>query len=159
MAADRSKSTPTYLSITAISAINGASTIECWRLTAPFKTSAEAGVSGASLAQLGKAGNVSYVVLPPRYNGGLHNAPAVQYVAFIAGKAIVSTPETRQSAIINGGKAGLIIAADTADVSKQGHDTQYPTEQQTIAIQIPTADGKVPEHTVLHPGPCRKDSS
>lgn len=80
MAANQSNSTPTTLNVTAISAKDGASTIECWQLAAPFKTSAEAGVSGAAIAQLGKAGSASYVVLPPKFNGGLHNAPAVQYV-------------------------------------------------------------------------------
>ncbi|KAI4159554.1 MAG: hypothetical protein L6R39_000335 [Caloplaca ligustica] len=159
MAANQSNSTPTTLNVTAISAKDGASTIECWQLAAPFKTSAEAGVSGAAIAQLGKAGSASYVVLPPKFNGGLHNAPAVQYVVFIAGEAVVTTPETQQAAIIKGGADGLIIAADTAAVSRLGHNTQYPTGQQTIAIQIPTADGTVPEHTVLYSGPCRKEDS
>ena len=50
-------SVPKTLNITAISATNGASTIECWQLAAPFVTSSTAGVSGAAFAQLGKAGN------------------------------------------------------------------------------------------------------
>lgn len=80
-------------------------------------------------------------------------------MAFIAGEAVVSVPESGQSATIKGGKDGLIIAADTADVSRKGHDTKYPSEQETIGIQIPTADGKAPAHTVLYPGPCKKRDS
>ncbi|CAL8581567.1 hypothetical protein XPA_010209 [Xanthoria parietina] len=150
---------PRYLNLTAISAKNGASTIECWRLASPFKTASDAGVSGASLAQLGKTGSTSYTLIPARFDGGLHNAPTVQYVAFLSGTAVVSVPGSRQAATIKGGRDGLIIAADTADVSKQGHGTKYPSGEQTIAIQIPTEDGKVPAHTVLYAGPCRKEDS
>ena len=71
---------PPYLNLTAISAKNGVSTIECWQLAAPFITSSEAGVSGASFAQLGKAGNTSYALIPAKFDGGLHNAPTVQSV-------------------------------------------------------------------------------
>ena len=66
------------LNVTAISAANGASTIECWQLAAPFITSSTAGVSGAAFAQLGKAGNTSYAIIPAKFQGGLHNAPVVQ---------------------------------------------------------------------------------
>ncbi|KAL8728278.1 MAG: hypothetical protein Q9166_005519 [cf. Caloplaca sp. 2 TL-2023] len=147
MSLDQSKPKPASLNVTAISAKNGASTIECWQLSAPFKPSGEAGVSGASFAQLGKAGNASYALIPARY------------VAFLSGEAVVSVPGSGESAMIKGGKDGLIIAADTADVSKKGHDTRYPTAEQTNAIQIPTADGKVPAHTVLYSGPCKKIDS
>ncbi|KAL8665070.1 MAG: hypothetical protein Q9168_007779 [Polycauliona sp. 1 TL-2023] len=146
---------PPYLNLTAISAKNGVSTIECWQLAAPFITSSEAGVSGASFAQLGKAGNTSYALIPAKFDGGLHNAPTVQYVAFLSGEAVVSVPN-QPPVTIKGGRDGMIIAADTAAVSKQGHDTKYPSGKQTTAIQIPTADGKVPAHTVLHAGPCGK---
>lgn len=78
MATDQSGSNPPTLNVTAISARNGASTIECWQLANPFKASTAAGVSGASFAQLGKAGPVSYALIPARFDGGLHNAPAVQ---------------------------------------------------------------------------------
>ncbi|KAL8723925.1 MAG: hypothetical protein Q9181_007078 [Wetmoreana brouardii] len=159
MVTSQSDSIRDKLNITAISAEDGASTIECWQLNAPFRASNEAGVSGVSFAQLGKAGNASYAVIPPEFNGGLHNAPAVQYVAFIAGEAVLSVPESGQSASIKGGKDGLIIAADTADVSRKGHDTYYPSGEETIGIQIPTADGDVPAHTVLYSGPCKKRDS
>lgn len=82
-----------------------------------------------------------------------------RYVAFLAGEAVVTIPDTGHSATIKGGKNGLIIAADTADVSKQGHITNYPSEEETAAIQIPIADGKVPEHIVLHAGTCTKEDS
>lgn len=70
--------TPENLRITAISASNGASTIECWRLAAPSIVSSQAGVAGAAFAQFGKAGNVSYGIIPAKYDGGLHNGPANQ---------------------------------------------------------------------------------
>ena len=77
-------------------------------------------------------------------------------MAFLSGKAQLSLPNSTQEATIHGGKDGLIIAADTADVSAQGHITKYPSKKETIAVQIPTADGKVPPHTVLYQGPCKR---
>lgn len=69
---------PKNLIITAISAKNGASTIECWKLAAPFVVSSQAGVTGAAFAQLGSTGNTSYAVIPAKYDGGLHNGPQAQ---------------------------------------------------------------------------------
>ncbi|KAL8753728.1 MAG: hypothetical protein Q9184_005335 [Pyrenodesmia sp. 2 TL-2023] len=149
MSSDGPQAKPDHLIVTAISAKDGVSTIERWQLASPFQTSSEAGISGVSLAQLGQAGNASYAVIPPHFEGGLHNAPAVQYVAFLAGEAIITVPETGQSVRIKGGKDGLIIAADTVDVSRKGHDTRYPSEEETVAVVIPVADGKVPEHVVV----------
>ena len=48
------------------------------------------------------------------------------------------------------------MAVDTAAVSQYGHFTDYPTREQTVAIQIPTAGGVVPGHTVLYEGGCRE---
>lgn len=67
-----------FLNITTISASNGESTIECWRLASPFTTSSTPGTSGTAVTSLGEAGKVSYLSIPPHFDGGLHNAPAVQ---------------------------------------------------------------------------------
>ena len=73
---------PKTLNITTIAAnAQKESIIECWQLTAPFITSAAAGTSGASFAQLGETGATSYGLIPAEFNGGLHNAPVVQWVA------------------------------------------------------------------------------
>lgn len=69
---------PKYLNVTAIAAKDGASTLECWRLAAPFVVSTGAGVTGAAFAPLAKAGDVSFGIVPAKYDGGLHNAPQVQ---------------------------------------------------------------------------------
>lgn len=71
---------PSRLNITTIGAANGESTLECWQLSAPLVQSSQAGTSGAAIAQLGETGATSYTLLPPQFDGGLHNGPAVQYV-------------------------------------------------------------------------------
>lgn len=58
------------------------------------------------------------------------------------------------TAYITGGGFGAIFAADTAEASDHGHITRYPGISETIALQIPTKDGKIPKHNVLHNGPC-----
>jgi hypothetical protein len=45
----------------------------------------------------------------------------------------------------------LLFAVDTAGA---GHITQYPSDQDTVAITAPFAGGKVPDHEVLSVGPC-----
>ena len=70
---------PTLLNITTISAnARLESTLECWQLSAPSIESATAGVSGAAVAQLGDTVATSFGVIPAEFDGGLHNAPAVQ---------------------------------------------------------------------------------
>ena len=69
---------PTYLNLTAISAANGASVLECWQLKNLFTVSSQAGTVGTATEQLGSLSNASLTILPPKFNGGTHNAPSVQ---------------------------------------------------------------------------------
>ena len=85
-------SIPSRLNITTIGAANGKSTLECWQLSAPLVTSSQPGTAGAAIAQLGETGATSYTLLPPQYDGGLHNAPAVQYVSIRSCRSLVSAP-------------------------------------------------------------------
>ena len=54
-----------------------------------------------------------------------------------------------------GGADGLIIAVDTVGT---GHNTSYPSNAETRALQIPFADGIIPAHVVLHSGACTGNS-
>ena len=45
----------------------------------------------------------------------------------------------------------LVVAADMAGV---GHNTEYPSDKETVALQIPFANGQVPNHKVLKAGAC-----
>ena len=71
---------PSYLNLTAISATNSASTLECWQLADPFTVSSTPGTVGTAIQQPGNASNASFTILPPRFDGGIHCAPAVQSV-------------------------------------------------------------------------------
>lgn len=81
-----------------------------------------------------------------------HNG--TRFVAFSSGFAVISVPHSHEKAYIEGGRYGTIFVADTASVSRPGHLTQYPSNRETTALQIPTADGSIPPHIVLHKGPC-----
>lgn len=144
---------PSTLNITALTAANGISVLECWALDPGFVSSSQVGTTGASSLQLGNLANGSYSILPPRFNAGLHNAPNVQFVVFLSGLAHITLPNSTDEAWVQGGRNGLIIATDTAALST-GHITEYPSGDETLALQIPTADGKVPGHILVHSGPC-----
>ena len=57
--------------------------------------------------------------------------------------------------MISAGKNSVLIAVDTPDVSEIGHVTEFLEE--TIILQIPSAGGIVPEHTVLYQDACSCD--
>ncbi|KAI9507874.1 hypothetical protein F5148DRAFT_980750 [Russula earlei] len=144
---------PTFLNVTAISAQNGQSVLECWQILPGFSTSSQSGTVGASILQLGNVANMSYSVIPPGFNAGLHNAPATQWVAFLSGLAHVTLPDSSDEAYFFGGKGDFLFAADTAAASIKGHSTKYPSRFETRVLQIPTG-GTIPQHSVLHSGPC-----
>lgn len=51
--------------------------------------------------------------------------------------------------------SSVLIAADTNKTSyKAGHYTEFPSDSGTVLAQLPFANDEVPEHTVLHDGPC-----
>ncbi|KAI1075668.1 hypothetical protein F5B20DRAFT_573296 [Whalleya microplaca] len=147
--------TPYNLNVTAVTADKGSSILECWQLDVPFSPSTYVGISGSATAYLGSLANITYTVVPPHYDGELHNAPFKQWVVFISGLAYLTLPDDETTgAYISGGGHGVIFAADTADVSLKGHLTQFPGVTETVLLQIPVKDGKIPAHSLLHSGPC-----
>lgn len=73
----------------------------------------------------------------------------------LEGLAHITLPDSDAEAWIPGGQHGVLLALDTADVSAEGHYTNYPSER-TVALQIPLGAGGVPKHRVLHMGACSK---
>jgi hypothetical protein len=142
----------TYLIAPALVTKNNHTTIQCWKLTSPFKRSAVPGISGAQVTTLSNNTNLAYSILPPRFDGGLHTAPSPQLVHFLSGISHVTLPQDASVDLwIVGGKAGLLFAVDTTGL---GHITRYPSDQETVAITAPFAQDIIPEHTVLKEGPC-----
>jgi hypothetical protein len=82
------------LNLTAISASNSSSIFECWQLPS-FVTSAVAGTVGALNFFLGNLDNATYTVIPPRFDGGIHNAPTPQFVYF-SPDSLISLCQTAQ---------------------------------------------------------------
>ena len=76
-----------------------------------------------------------------------------RWVAYLSGEAHITLANSSEQAIIYAGPNALIFAADTAAVSAKGHLTSYPSNSETVALQIPTG-GIIPDHNVLHSGPC-----
>ena len=66
----------------------------------------------------------------------------------------MTLPNATGEAWVQGGKYGLIIAVDNAAVSIYGHITTYPSDSDTVTLQIIFSNGQIPAHTVLYQGPC-----
>ena len=77
-----------------------------------------------------------------------------RYVAFLSGRTQITIPNSPQQAIFEGGKYGLILAADTAALTTVGH-VSTTLEEEVTALQIPTLNGELPGHVVLYEGACR----
>lgn len=81
-----------------------------------------------------------------------------RWVVFLSGLAYITLPaDNTTSVYVSGGQFGLIFAADTSAVSGTGHITSYPGNTETVTLEIPTEDGEIPAHSILHPGPCVAD--
>jgi hypothetical protein len=67
------------LNVTVLGARHNRSTLECWALQPGFETSTQPGTSGSSVLDLGAVqGNASFTAIPAEFDGGRHNAPALQ---------------------------------------------------------------------------------
>lgn len=77
-AAQLSTETTPTLNITAIAAEDGESVLQCWQLTNKFQPPTIPGIVGGLTLFLGDMANASYTILPSRFDGGFHNAPALQ---------------------------------------------------------------------------------
>ncbi|KAI0084846.1 hypothetical protein BDY19DRAFT_855424, partial [Irpex rosettiformis] len=147
----------TYLELTTLVTKHGASAFECWRLASPFAISTSAGTAGAGTLLIDNLANATYTVIPPRFEGGVHNAPHAQLVSFLSGVIHITLPtDPSASAWIIGGIDGTILALDTTG---SGHNTSYPSGQETRGLQIPFEGGRVPDHVRLYNGPCKSSSS
>lgn len=75
-------------------------------------------------------------------------------VYFTSGLIHITLPNSTDEVWVQGGKYGLILAADTPDVSAHGHRTQYPGDATSIALQVPlSAEAKL-DYVLLHNGSC-----
>lgn len=75
-------------------------------------------------------------------------------MVFLSGLAYITLPRSDDEAWVLGGKHGMILALDTADVSADGHYTEYPSDEVTVALVVPLGEEEEPAHRVLHQGAC-----
>lgn len=69
----------TYLTATAVvTNAQNRSAFECWQFSTPLASSSQAGTSGVATFAFTNISTAVYTILPPRYNGGVHNAPVPQ---------------------------------------------------------------------------------
>ncbi|KAI9830192.1 MAG: hypothetical protein M1826_004994 [Phylliscum demangeonii] len=71
----------------------------------------------------------------------------VQYIAVLDGLVHITIPNSTQELWLGPGQTPLFLATDTILISDNGHDTIFPTRQQTTSLQIQPAGDSVP--------PCR----
>ncbi|KAI1092321.1 hypothetical protein F5B19DRAFT_492563 [Rostrohypoxylon terebratum] len=140
--------------VTAVAAVNGHSTIQCWQLDNAFTSHNVLNRSSIYSADLGGVANLSYTFIPPNYDQGIHSAPYNQWVIFIKGIGLITVPNDNTTAYVAPGETGIVFASDTPDVTTDGHRSQYLGVTESIIMQVPALDNKVPAHTVLHSGGC-----
>jgi len=143
--------TSTHVRVNALIGKDDASAVQCWQVEPPFGISQQAGTVGAKIQQLGNMQHATVVFFNETgpTAAGLHPAPAPQWVITLAGSGVVTLPTTGQKVSLPLGS--IIIANDTAEVSKIGHNTDWAAG--SIAVQLPFENGVV-NHTVINDGIC-----
>ncbi|ETN45635.1 uncharacterized protein HMPREF1541_09467 [Cyphellophora europaea CBS 101466] len=143
-------SSPSHLLVTAVRSTAVAphhdSYLQCLRASHPFTTYPTVGASSF----LGPATNVTMVVLPPRSEEGWHRPPAPMWFVLLRGRALVRTADGDEVRI-QGGSGGkkdgshgervegqMVLALD---VLGKGHLTFYPGDEESVALQVPLAEG------------------
>ncbi|KAI1081356.1 hypothetical protein F5B20DRAFT_61659 [Whalleya microplaca] len=140
---------PQHLHLTAlVSDLDGRAAFECWEISTPFSTYPTVGDVIPGLADVS---NVSYVVLPARSNEGLHRPPHPMFFVLLSGSAHVTLPDGAADLWIRAGTNGFMIAADTVG---DGHYTEYPSDEPSVALQIPFLNGMLPRHRVAKDAVC-----
>lgn len=104
-------------------------------LTNTLTTSQFAGTVGAYAHPFGDFFNTVYTIVPPHFDGGLHNSPAAQFVLFSSGIANISLPTSDDYAVVYGGREVIILALDPVG---SGHYTMFPGDAETVAFQAPS---------------------
>ncbi|KAK0927229.1 hypothetical protein LTR57_003390 [Friedmanniomyces endolithicus] len=142
------------LNVSVTAAENGQSVIQCWQLTMPpsLVTIGHATFQSQTLGDL-QSGSLN--IFLPGLNLGLHAAPTKQWVIVLAGSIKVylqNNQSEANTAFVSSGTSGILLAVDTKDVSPVGHITE--TIEQTALLFMPTANGTVPQHRVLHNHVC-----
>ncbi|KAJ9148456.1 hypothetical protein NKR23_g4937 [Pleurostoma richardsiae] len=129
-----------YLEATAVvSEPDGIARLECWKFNTPLHQYPTVG----SALYLADTTNVTYVVLPPRSGEGLHKPPHPMLFILLSGLAHVTLPHGEDEAWIMEGVNGLVVATDVTGV---GHYTEYPSDKETVALQLPFLNRIVPGH-------------
>lgn len=77
-----------------------------------------------------------------------------RWVIFIKGIGLITVPNDNTTAYVAPGETGIVFASDTPDITTDGHRSQYLGVTESIIMQVPALDNKVPAHTVLHSGGC-----
>lgn len=78
-------------------------------------------------------------------------------VVFLSGLIHITLPvpatgnASLDGAYFIGGANAVLFAADTTGL---GHITTYSSDEPSVSLQVRFANGTVPDHTVLYPGPC-----
>ncbi|EAQ85546.1 hypothetical protein CHGG_09560 [Chaetomium globosum CBS 148.51] len=166
------------LNITALSSRDGYSVLECWQLS----TVAVDYMSAANYA-IGKTTAATWSRIEPRTTAGEAWAPHVQLSIILNGLIRITAPcrltpdhpdnhwrdvsdglagegrpETEMAYVTPGTlRSSLLIAADLKSASTiAGHFTEFPGNEPTVLIQIPFEGNEIPEHAILHSGPCRE---
>ncbi|CAF9906096.1 hypothetical protein IMSHALPRED_004076 [Imshaugia aleurites] len=154
---NNANSTITSFNLTAISAVNGASILQCWQITLPLGVSSTLGIQGAAVQQLGNVSSMTWGSLPGGYPGVPHPAPTVLYNVFLSGTLRITIPNSTQEVTVHGGKNAFILAADVANVSQTGHVSSVISDEELTGLMIPTLNAQIPPHKVIHEGACEKD--
>ncbi|KAI6618772.1 hypothetical protein MCOR14_010547 [Pyricularia oryzae] len=135
------------LNVTAIGALNGASTIKCWKMDSP--------IDAKGNLNLGNVQNITWSVVPPGKSERPHNALYNLWLFLLKGIFYFTFPGNDSTdAYLTAGEFGLLFAANTADVNVTGHFSALLGNTETVFARMATEGGGLPNYRTVHMGAC-----
>lgn len=77
-----------------------------------------------------------------------------RWAVVLQGIAVLTLPNNNSTKVVLE-SGSLVFFSDTAEASREGHGCYYPGATESVFLQIPTEDDKIPDHyVVFDDGPC-----
>src|SRR6266536_6361957 len=78
----------------------------------------------------------------------------IRFFTLLSGVAHITLPYLDDEAWVVDAVNPFLVAAD---VTGSGHYTNYPSNREAVALQLPFSDSIIPEHDIIHRGSCKFD--
>ncbi|KAI1171164.1 hypothetical protein F4777DRAFT_566329 [Nemania sp. FL0916] len=147
---------PLYFNATAVSSANGQSRFECWQFANELVYTTDTAINKISATNImGDATNITYNVVPSGLNTQVFTSAVNEWLVILHGVVRISGADDKSLGFLSAGGEAAMAFLTAGTPGEQGYSIWFPGPTEATLLQIPTADGAVPQHKILYDnGPC-----